>query len=503
MNTIYESIVNVNHPTNLSKVFYTYDMVVGNNPIYITRDENYRFLMDLGVIAEKDGVIEDTNIIPAFASNENRFIAFKDIILKTQWCADMLDKIGDDGVSVSPAPVMQSYSEQQVLSMLWWMDNLNIITIIDGKYVMVDEDESESESESESENEEETKKEESILVSNIDLKEDKYSIFEYLRKIEKNSVNLSPDFQRSLVWSTRQKSKFIESAILDIPLPPIYLKRDDDNSLVMVDGLQRTACLREFFGGKFALEGIEMLKNLQGLDVNNLKEKYPQYLTRLEDKQLQTYIISPSVRMEIVYDIFERINTGGTKLERQEIRNCIYTGKATRLLKEIAESPIFRASIDNGIMPTRMKDREAILRCLTFVFRDYETEYTGSMDEFLNGMMKMLNKKSDAEIAEIKEKALRVYGIAFDLYGRHAFRIPTYYTRGRISIAVMETFFYVLWNMSDDEYARHKEQLQDMGYAIFDDEDYVVAVRYSTNNKYRVDTRFTIIKRMIDNILDE
>ena len=235
----------------------------------------------------------------------------------------------------------------------------------------------------------------------------------------------------------------------------------------------------------------------------NLKEKYPQYLTRLEDKQLQTYIISPSVRMEIVYDIFERINTGGTKLERQEIRNCIYTGKATRLLKEIAESPIFRASIDNGIMPTRMKDREAILRCLTFVFRDYETEYTGSMDEFLNGMMKMLNKKSDAEIAEIKEKALRVYGIAFDLYGRHAFRIPTYYTRGRISIAVMETFFYVLWNMSDDEYARHKEQLQDMGYAIFDDEDYVVAVRYSTNNKYRVDTRFTIIKRMIDNILDE
>ena len=149
-----------------------------------------------------------------------------------------------------------------------------------------------------------------------------------------------------------------------------------------------------------------------------------------------------------------------------------------------------------------MKDREAILRCLAFVLREYETEYAGSMDEFLNGTMKMLNKKSDEAIADIKVKALRVFGMALELYGRYTFRLPTEHTRGRISIAVMETFFYVLWHMSDDDFVAHKEQLRDVLDAIFMDEAYVVAVRFSTNSKNRVEDRFSIIKQMVNNILE-
>jgi hypothetical protein len=489
-----EQFANIIAPTSLAKLFYTYDNVVGNNVIYIVQDENYRCLIDLGVLTDKDDIIVDTGMVPAFSMpKEERFGALRDMLLREQWCAELIEAIGDDGVDESQLPTFPSYEEQQVQNMLWWMDNLNIITKIDSKYVLANDDVIEVENNNDP-------SQGALWIGDINLKEDKYSVFDYLRKISRSSINLSPDFQRSLVWSITQKSKFIESAILDIPLPPIYLKREEDNSLIMVDGLQRTACLRDFFAGEFALAGLEML-NLNGYDIEKLRSEYPQYLARLEDKQLQTYIISPSVRMEIVYDIFERINTGGTKLERQEMRNCIYAGKSTRLLKELAETDTFRFAIDNGIMPTRMKDREAILRCLAFVLRDYEREYTGSMDEFLSGAMKMLNKQTDEYILDIKEKALRTFRWAHELYGKHNFRLPTAQTRGRISIAVMETFFYVLWNMSKDDFINHLAELRAIIDDIFDNNEYLVAVKYTTNNKNRVDTRFSIMRDKVNGIL--
>ena len=225
-----------------------------------------------------------------------------------------------------------------------------------------------------------------------------------------------------------------------------------------------------------------------------MEEKYPQFATKLEDKQFQVYTMSPSVKMEIVYDIFERINTGGTKLERQEIRNCIYSGKATRLLKTIADSSEFRNAIDNGIMPLRMKDREAVLRCLAFVLQDYKSEYMGSMDEFLNRTMKLLNKKTDTEIEQIRQHTLDTFSKTFELYHRANFRIPTNCTRGRISIAVMETFFFEFWNMSNDEYLAHKSELKHLHERLFQDcTDYKTAVRWSTSTPSRVEMRFSKI----------
>lgn len=484
-------------PTSLAKLFHTYDNVIGMNSIYIIKDNNYKCLLDLGVISEKDDTVVDPGNIPAFGiQRESKFRELRNAVLRTDWCQNLIEAIGDNGIDTKEVPELDGYTNDQVKNLLWWMDNLNIITKSDSKFIIVDDEDLYEE-------DEDNAMTDSIWNGDINLKEDKYSVYEYLRKIEKSPINLRPDFQRSLVWSNKQKSKFIESVILDIPLPPIYLKRDEENSLIMVDGLQRTACLRDFFAGEFKLEGLETLRQLNGCDVKKLQLDYPQYLVRLEDKQIHAYIMSPSVKMEIVYDIFERINTGGTKLERQEIRNCIYIGKSTKLLKDIASSKVFIDSIDKGIMSTRMKDREAVLRCLAFVLRNYETEYTGSMDEFLNGTMKMLNKKSDMEIDAIREKALEVYGKALDLYGRYNFRLPTQFTRGRVSIAVMETFFYMLWHLSDDDFAAHKGQLRDIIDSIFEDEDYVIAVRYSTNSRYRVDTRFSIIRSVVENILDE
>lgn len=475
---------NIPYYVGLDKLSYTYDNIVGNSTVYVVEDDCYHFLLQSGIVKDVDGILADGDAFPYFnVASAERSTKLKEWILQEDVCNRILEIIGDDGCDENHVLSQFPGKELPIRRILLWMDNLHLITQTSGILKVIDDDQEDSTGELNSQD--------ISLFEDVDLKDERFSIFEYIRKFGKLTINLNPDFQRTVVWRVEQKSKFIESAILNIPLPPIYFKRDENNNLVIVDGLQRTTSLREFFDGKYKLTGLKILRKLEGLDYRALEEKYPQFATKLEDKQLQVYTMSPSVKMEIVYDIFERINTGGTKLERQEIRNCIYSGKATRLLKTIAASAEFRNAIDNGIMPLRMKDREAVLRCLAFVLQDYRTDYMGSMDEFLNRTMRLLNKKSDAEVEQIQQHALDTFVRTFELYQRANFRIPTNCTRGRISIAVMETFFHEFWNMSNDEFSAHKSELKLLHKRLFEEcQEYQIAVRWSTSTPSRVEQRF-------------
>lgn len=480
---------NIPYYVSLDNLVYTYDNIVGNSTVYIVEDDCYHFLLQSGIVKEVDGLLVDGDVedFPYFnIASADRMVKIKEWALQEDVCNKILEIIGDDGSDEKLVLSQFNGKELSIRRMLLWMDNLHLITQTDGKLKVIDDEQEDSTDECYPQN--------MSLFEDVDMKEERFSVFEYIRKFGRSTINLNPDFQRTVVWRVEQKSKFIESAILNIPLPPIYFKRDENNNLVIIDGLQRTTSLKDFFDGKYKLTGLKILRKLEGLDYKTLEEKYPQFATKLEDKQFQVYTMSPSVKMEIVYDIFERINTGGTKLERQEIRNCIYSGKATRLLKTIADSSEFRNAIDNGIMPLRMKDREAVLRCLAFVLQDYKSEYMGSMDEFLNRTMKLLNKKTDTEIEQIRQHTLDTFSKTFELYHRANFRIPTNCTRGRISIAVMETFFFEFWNMSNDEYLAHKSELKHLHERLFQDcTDYKTAVRWSTSTPSRVEMRFSKI----------
>lgn len=175
------------------------------------------------------------------------------------------------------------------------------------------------------------------------------------------------------------KSRFIESLILNIPIPPFYISQDLEGKMIIVDGLQRSSAIFDFLSNKYALVGLDALPDLNGKSYTQLDSDLQ---ARIEDRELLLYILKPSVPMSIVYDIFNRINSNGTPLTRQEIRNCIYIGKSTRLLAELAESEEFRRAIDHGLSWLRMKDREAVLRFLAFSPENAINEYKGDLDDF-------------------------------------------------------------------------------------------------------------------------
>jgi hypothetical protein len=342
-----------------------------------------------------------------------------------------------------------------------------------------------------------------VLEAAIDIKLENQTVYELVvRKWNGKQLVLNPDFQRNSVWKPRQKSQFIESILLNYPLPPFYFNVVIDNKkykYVVVDGKQRLTTLHEFIQDEFRLRDLTILTKLNGKNFSELIEKDDTMRSKIEDKILHIYLIPAKVPIKFVYDIFNRINTGGTQLERQEIRNCIYLGTATRLLKELANSQAFKNAIAYGISPNRMKDQEVVLHYLAFQLLDYRTQYK-QMNDFLEDAMKLMNKPnlfSTENQRVIVTNFERVMKYTYDFWGNRNFRIPTECTRGVVNIAVMESVCYFFAHQTDLFLERNKQIIQQNFNQLLQDPNYIQSVRFSTGSIHQVKTRIELASKIL------
>lgn len=332
--------------------------------------------------------------------------------------------------------------------------------------------------------------------ADIDIREDPQTVYELvIRKFDQGKLILNPDFQRNLVWKDKQKSRFIESIILNFPLPPLYINKTNDGKFVIVDGLQRITSMREFLTNKFHLSELQALQNLNGKSFADLS---PELQTKIEDKKLLLFVINPTTPLTVVYDIFNRINSNGSPLNRQEIRNCIYMGKATRLLKKLAGSQKFKDATKNGVSDQRMKAQEYVLRFLAFRIFDYNKDYKGDMSDFVENTMRKINKElDDKRIEELESDFLRAMRWSSEILGETAFRFPTEKTIGFVNVAVFETVCYFFASKSDAFLLKNKSATKSNYRKLIKDPDFINASRFSTGDKNRVSERFTIAQKML------
>ncbi len=339
--------------------------------------------------------------------------------------------------------------------------------------------------------------------NDIDIQEKHMSIYQFMRLYDQARLIIDPEYQRNLVWKPEQKSRFIESILLSFPLPPFYVNQQIDGRYIIIDGLQRTTTLYQFVTGEFALTGLKALKGINAL---KFKELPSGYQARIEDKNILLFVLKPSVPIEVVYELFDRINTGGTPLNRQEVRNCIFQGKATQLLKELSQEPYFKQSIDCGVSATRMKDRELILHYLAFKILDFKLAYQGDMSAFLEEAMQKINVMTMAEIDTLKIDFERVMKLTYEFFGRQNFRFPQYTplgelsSRGLINSAMFETICYFFSKQTDAFLTENKEKIIDNYWLLFKDFTFIDAVRFSTGNKARVFNRFKVVQEILGNI---
>jgi Protein of unknown function DUF262 len=337
-----------------------------------------------------------------------------------------------------------------------------------------------------------------------------FSLRNMLDAIVENSLDLAPEFQRLRVWSNTQKAQLIESILLQIPLPAFYFAEDKDGTLRVVDGVQRLSTVDDFVRGGadnkggFALSGLEYIANVVGLRFADLP---PLWRRRIYNTQIVAHVIDPSTPPPVMYDIFRRINTGGTPLNAQEIRHCISKPRSRAFLKHLTALPEFDTAT-GGLLKNsrRMIDREVALRFCAFWLSDPLSYEYNTIDEFLWAATEEiddLNETSDEKLESLQEAFERGLRNAFAIFGRHAYRKwPEYDDH-------LKPFNRALFESWTVELARVREGMPDeIRRGIRDgarvrmtgDLDYIASITASTGAPSRVQTRFRIAREVIEEV---
>ena len=286
--------------------------------------------------------------------------------------------------------------------------------------------------------------------SKIDIKMDKITIASIIRRIENDELEFDSSFQRKAgLWNKKQKSQLIESIFLKIPLPAFYFDASDDDRWQIIDGLQRIGTIKEYVVDQsFALTGMEFLKDLNGCKFDQLPRALQR---RIEETNLNAYLVNPSTPKNVKFNIFKRINTGGLILEPQEIRNALYQGQASIFLLKMSQSVEFRKATDYSIKPDRMLDREFCLRFVCFTQLDVEKEYT-VLDEFLNKGMEYLSVADENTLNQVYFDFEYVMKVSNELFGKFAFRrLNTEERRGPVNKSLFEAWSLIILGLGDND----------------------------------------------------
>ncbi len=245
------------------------------------------------------------------------------------------------------------------------------------------------------------------------------SCADLVRMYKTDQLEIQPDFQRDVVWSKASQTRFIDSLIKQLPIPSMCLSLDyKTGQRLMIDGLQRISSIINFLTDKnwklSTLDDID--KNISGKTVEQIKSRNYEVYSRLENLTIPITVLrcdySKKSHMHYLFTIFHRLNTGGNKLNNQEIRNCIFHGPFNDLLKTLAKYDNYLHLLQiNPDKTYRFAHEELILRF--FAFHEAHEHYTGRLAKFLNDYMDDHKAETEEELAAKRHLFERVIDLLY------------------------------------------------------------------------------------------
>ena len=268
----------------------------------------------------------------------------------------------------------------------------------------------------------------------------RYPLSTIVSMVKGKQYILNPEYQRRHRWSKERKSRLIESFIMNVPIPPVFLYESDYAMYEVMDGLQRITTIYEFYEDKFPLQGLEYWKDLEGRHYSELPTTVRQGIDR-------RYLSSVILLKETARDdemaafmkklVFERLNSGGIKLEYQESRNALYLGPFNTLTVGLArneffckimgipyqakETPAFISRLDANPLYSTMKDVEFVVRF--FAMRHLDKWENDTLNRFLDKFTAAANLLDPTVLKSFSSLFADTISFAFDLFGKDAFRI--------------------------------------------------------------------------------
>lgn len=315
----------------------------------------------------------------------------------------------------------------------------------------------------------------------------------------KKGTMIVPGFQRNFVWNIKQASRLIESFLLGLPVPAIFLFTDDaKNEQLVIDGQQRLMTVVYFLDGYFGeadASGKRKVFKLTGLNEKSpyynktyadLEESNQAAFNKLNDSVLRAFVvkqITPNGNTS-VYHIFERLNTGGTQLVGQEIRNCVYHGVFNDLLCELNGYENWRKIFGNPVPHRRQKDVELILRF--FSFYEKGSEYERPIKDFMSNYMRDNQELSDARSKELEALFKETCDSVINTFGEKPFHIWS-----GLNVAAFDSVFTTL------ALSGFKDNLSERYENLKMDEDFIKGVRGATADEAIVELRMQLAKQYL------
>ena len=313
-----------------------------------------------------------------------------------------------------------------------------------------------------------------------------YTVDSLVKRLQSGAFYIPP-FQRAYVWKRPQASRFIESLLLGLPVPGVFVARESGASKhLIIDGQQRLKTLQYFFENKFSdsdrkFQLTNVASKWNGLTINNLD---PDDQQRLEDSVLRVTIFKqehPDDNRSI-YSVFERLNTGSSKLYPQEIRTCVSHGALIELLRDLNADENWRLIF--GPLSKRQKDQELILRFLAFYF-DGEN-YKGSMRDFLDRFTAKYRNLSEPHESQFHQVFANTIQTAYEAIGNGAFRPIS----KLLNAAVFDSVMVGIAKRNQQKPISNLEQLKNAYETLLTDEKFVSGFKDRTSNVESVKTRF-------------
>lgn len=329
-------------------------------------------------------------------------------------------------------------------------------------------------------------------------------------KWKRGKLILQPRFQRKFVWDHAKSSRLIESALLSVPLPIIYLAEEEDGKVSVIDGQQRLTSFFSFIDGKFPdgnvfrLTGIKVFSELSKKTFQEIEDEQQE---KIHGYTIRTITILKDSNSDIKFEIFKRLNTGAEPLNEMELRNCIYMGTYMDLLKELAEDQDFKQL--TRLSNTRMQDVEFVLRFAAFYHFTY-LKYQSPMKKFFNKDMEKYREipKSDAD--DLQKAFKNSIQIIKSLFGDNAFRRfkvgnsnnPDGAWETKFNASLFDALMGVFCDKDKTQVYGVLDTLREGIIELMgSNTEFIDAILLGTSEQVRVKKRFDLLRMLVDEIL--
>jgi hypothetical protein len=341
-----------------------------------------------------------------------------------------------------------------------------------------------------------------------------FSIREFLTMKNDGELMLQPQYQRNFVATDLIASKLIESILLDVPIPVVYFAEEQDGSYSVIDGQQRLTSFLSYLEGKFPdnrsfkLSGLKVLPELNRKLFSDLDSELQK---KIKSTTIHSIIIKKESNPDIKFEIFERLNTGSTKLNEDEIRNTVYRGTYIDLLSDLSENPVFHSLVKKDNFKKRMIYRGMILRFFALSEKSY-LNYKASMKQFSNKELRDNRNINTEKIKEYKNRFEHCLDLVKIVFGDNAFRryIPGNedeqgkWASTQINMALYDVQMVGFVNYTKNEVLSKADAIREELLTLMTtDLTFQNLIGYKTSNTDNVKKRFRMYMDMLERVIGD